>query len=142
MEVEVRIDGLPFVSAEDWAKAQTTPASELPKVDESDLSRRMKLAPDSDARRELAYTLARERMREQGAKLAEILTNPKSPAGKFDLRYVVWDGSRREWIAVPARQDVRPVGIPIGLADRVTGWGTKQDFEELGQLFSRQEASA
>lgn len=142
MNVEVRIDGLPYVSAEDWMKAQSTPESELPKVEERELSRRLRLAPDSDARRELAYNIARERMREQGSRLAEILTGPDSPAGKFDLRYVVWDGSRREWIAVPARQSIRPVSIPVGLADRLTGWGTKQDFEELGKLFDPQRASA
>jgi len=32
-DVEVRIDGLPLVSSDDWARAQHTPESELPTID-------------------------------------------------------------------------------------------------------------
>jgi hypothetical protein len=60
MEVQVRIDGLPFVSAEDWTKAQAAPASESPSVEPKELAQRMQLPPDSDARSEFAYSLARE----------------------------------------------------------------------------------
>ena len=142
MEVEVQITGLPYVSLSDWTKAREAPVSELPEVPEREISRRLQLSPDSDARRELAYTLARARMREQGTRLAEILTGPNSPARGFHLRYMVWDGSRREWIAVPTQSEIRPVGIPVELADRLTGWGTKQDFEQLVRLFGPAEASA
>lgn len=139
-EVEVRIDGLPMVSSEEWAKAQHAPESELPKVDPDRYiaSRRLGLPYVADARREYAWELARKRMQSQGQALA--LKLGEFPA--FPLRYVVWDGSRREWIAVPDRSSIRPISIKPELVDRVIGWGTEQDFEELGKLFVGKDAVA
>jgi hypothetical protein len=139
-EVEVRIDGLPLVSGEEWAQAQRAPESDLPTVDPDRYiaSRKLGLPYVADARREYAWELARRRMLDQGQKLALKL----GEFSAFPLRYVVWDGSRREWIAVPDRSSIRPVSIKPELVDRVTGWGTKQDFEELGRLFAGEGAAA
>jgi hypothetical protein len=139
-EVEVRIDGLPLVSGEEWAKAQRAPESDLPKVDPDRYiaSRRLGLPYVADARREYAWELARKRMQSQGQTLAEKL----GEFSEFPLRYVVWDGSRREWIAVPDRSSLRPISIKPDLVDRITGWGTDQDFEELGKLFPGKDAVA
>jgi hypothetical protein len=139
-EVEVKIDGLPLVSSEEWAKAQRAPESDLPKVDPERYvtSRRLGLPPVADARREYAWELARERMLAQGQVLAMRL----GEFSAFPLRYVVWSGSRREWIAVPDKSSLRPVSINPDLVDRITGWGTEQDFEELGKLFAKHGAVA
>lgn len=139
-EVEVKIDGTPLVSSEEWAKAQRAPEDELPQVDPDRYitSRRLGLPIIDDARREYAWELARERMRSQGQVLAVKL----GEFSAFPLRYVVWDGSRREWIAVPDRSSLRPVSIKPELVNRITGWGTQQDFEELGKLFANYGAVA
>jgi hypothetical protein len=139
-QVEVRIDGLPLVSSDDWAQAQRAPEADLPKVDPNRYiaSRRLGLPFVADARREYAWGLARERMASQGRVLAAKL----SEFSAFPLRYVVWDGSRREWIAVPDRSSIRPVSIKPELVDRITGWGTEQDFEELEKLFTGKDAVA
>jgi hypothetical protein len=132
-DIEVKIDGLPLVSSEEWAKAQGAPVGDLPQVDPDRYiaSRRLGLPIVADARREYAWELARKRMERQGRALAVKL----GEFSTFPLRYVVWDGSRREWIAVPDKSSIRPVSIEPGLVDRITGWGTEQDFEELGKLF-------
>jgi len=139
-DVEVKIDGLPLVSSEEWAKAQRAPEGELPQVDPDRYitSRRLGLPVVADARREYAWELARERMRGQGHALAAKL----GEFSAFPLRYVVWSGSRREWIAVPDKSTLRPVSINPDLVDRITGWGTQQDFEELGKLFANSGAVA
>jgi hypothetical protein len=139
-EVEVKIEGLPLVSSEEWAKAQHAPESDLPKVDPTRYvaSRRLGLPYVADARREYAWDLARKRMQSQGQALAVKL----GEFSAFPLRYVVWDGSRREWIAVPNRSSLRPISIKPDLVDRITGWGTDQDFEELGKLFAGKGAVA
>jgi hypothetical protein len=139
-EVEVKIDGLPLVSSEEWAKAQHAPEAELPEVDPDRYiaSRRLGLPVVADARREYAWELARKRMQSQGQALAVKL----GEFSAFPLRYVVWSGSRREWIAVPDKSSLRPVSIKPELVDRITGWGTQQDFEELGKLFAGQGAVA
>jgi hypothetical protein len=138
--VEVKIDGLPLVSSEEWAKAQHAPEKELPHVDPERYiaSRRLGLPFVADARREYAWVLARQRMQSQGQALAEKLAE----FSEFPLRYVVWDGSRREWIAVPDKSSIRPVSIGPELVDRITGRGTQQDFEELGKLFTARGAVA
>ena len=71
-EVEVKIDGLPLVSSEEWAKAQHAPEKELPHVDPDRYiaSRRLGLPFVADARREYAWELARQRMQSQGQALA------------------------------------------------------------------------
>jgi hypothetical protein len=139
-EVEVKIDGLPLVSSDEWAKAQSAPESMLPKVDPDRYiaSRRLGLPYVADARREYAWELARKRMQAQGHVLAVKL----GEFSTFPLRYVVWDGSRREWIAVPDKSSLRPISIKPELVDRITGWGTDQDFEELGKLFASKDAVA
>ena len=140
-EVEVRIDGLPLVSSEEWAKAQRVPESDLPKVDPNRYiaSRRLGLQPVDDARREYAWNLARESMHRQGEALAERLRDFLANIPGFHLRYVVWDGSRREWILVPDTSSVRPVGMTPDLVNRITDprrfGGTRQDFVELSSLF-------
>lgn len=140
-EVEIRIEGLPIVSSENWAKAQNAPESVLPKVDPDRYiaSRRLGLPPIADARREYAWELSRESMRKQGRTLVERLNSFLVNLPEFRLRYVVWDGSRGEWIAVPDTSSVRPVGIGPDLVDRITDsrrfGGTRQDFEELSKLF-------
>lgn len=132
-KVEVQIDGLPLVSGEEWSKAQCAPESELPQVDPDRYpsSRKLGLPILADARREYAWELARKRMQSQGQVLAVKL----GEFSAFPLRYVVWDGSRREWIAIPDRSSLRPVSIKPELVDRITGRGTEQDFEDLGRLF-------
>jgi hypothetical protein len=61
-EVEVRIEGLPLVSGEEWAKAQHLPETDLPQVDPNRYvaSRRLGLPSIADARREYAWQLARK----------------------------------------------------------------------------------
>jgi hypothetical protein len=148
VDVEVKIDGLPLVSSEEWAKAQRAPESDLPKVDPTRYiaSRRLGLQPVDDARREYAWDLARESMRRQGEALAERLGDFLADVPGFRLRYVVWDGSRREWILVPDASSVRPVGITPDLVNRITDprrfGGTRQDFEELSNLFGVRGAVA
>lgn len=139
-DVEVRIEGLPLVSGEEWAKAQHVPEKDLPTVDPDRYvaSRRLGLSSTADARREYAWELARKRMENQGRVFASKL----GEFSAFPLRYVVWDGFRREWIAVPDKSSVRPISIKLELVDRVTGWGTEQDFEELGRLFASKDAVA
>jgi hypothetical protein len=139
-EVEVRIEGLPLVSGEEWAKAQHLPETDLPQVDPNRYvaSRRLGLPSIADARREYAWQLARKRMQSQGQSLAAKL----GEFSAFPLRYLIWDGSRREWIAVPDRSSIRPISIKPELVDRITGWGTEQDFEELGKLFASRDAVA
>jgi hypothetical protein len=109
-EIEVEIRGIPLVSKEEWAQAQSEPI---------------------EARREFAWELARQRMKRQGQSLA---TKLKEVAA-YPLRYLVWDGSRMEWIAVPEKSNVHPVSLATDLVDRVTGWGTQKDFEELAKAF-------
>ena len=139
-EVEVKIDGTPLVSSVEWAKAQRAPEEELPQVDPDRYitSRRLGLPIVADARREYAWELARKRMQSQGEALAVKL----GEFSAFPLRYVVWDGSRREWIAVPDKSSLRPVSINPDLVDRITGRDTQQDFEELGKLFASYGAVA
>jgi hypothetical protein len=147
-EVEVRIEGLPLVSSEDWAKAQRAPESELPKIDPDrySASRLIGLPAIADARREYARELSRETMRRKGQMLAERMQEFLSGVPGFRLRYVVWDGSRREWIVVPDASSIRPVGISPDLVDRIIApgrfGGTKQDFEELSRVFGVQDAVA
>ncbi|MGD0097592.1 MAG: hypothetical protein ABSB60_13950 [Terracidiphilus sp.] len=133
-EVEVKIDGLPLVSGDEWAKAQSAPEEELPQVDPDRYitSRRLGIPVVEDARLEYAWELARQRMQRQG----QVLAIKLGEFSGFPLRYVVWDGSRREWIAVPDKSSLRPVSIKPELVNRITGWGTQQDFEELGKLFA------
>jgi hypothetical protein len=132
-KVEVKIDGLPLVSSEEWAKARLAPEADLPQIDPSRYvtSRRLGLPIVADARREYAWELARKRMLEQGKMLATRLE-----AGvAYPLRYIVWDGSRREWIAVPNSASIRPISLTADLVDRITNWGTQQDFNELLKAF-------
>jgi hypothetical protein len=139
-DVEIRIEGSPLVSSDEWAIAQGVPEDQLPQVDPNRYvaSRRLGLPVVVDARREYAWDLARKRMLNQGRVLAARLGGFSA----FPLRYIVWDGSRREWIAVPDKSSVRPVSIKPELVDRITGWGTDQDFEELGKLFVGKDAVA
>jgi hypothetical protein len=129
-----------LVSSEEWAKAQDAPEELLPQVDPDRYvaSRKLGLPAVVDARREYAWELARKRMRNQG----QVLATKLGEFSAFPLRYIVWDGSRREWIAVPDRSSIRPVSIKPELVDRITGWGTEQDFEELGKLFVGKDAVA
>jgi hypothetical protein len=147
-EVEVKIDGVPLVSSEEWAKAQRVSEAELPQIDPERYvsSRRLGLPVVADARREYAWELARASMRRKGQVFAERLSEFLAGVPGFRLRYVVWDGSRREWIAVPDAQSVRPVGIGPDLVDRIVDprrhGGTRQDFDELSKLFGVQSAVA
>lgn len=131
--VEVRIDGLPLVSSEDWAKAQSAPETDLPEIDPERYitSRRLGLPHIMDARREFAWELARQRMLAQGRLLVAELD------GKivWPLRYIAWDGSRKEWIAIPNESSIPPVSLAPSLVDRITTRGTQQDFKELLQAF-------
>ncbi len=141
-EVEIRIEGRPYLGADEWLKAQAAPEGELPPVDvvkfEKSISYRMGFKPISEARREYAYGLARERLLQVGRVLAERLGEAIQGSG-FELRALIWDGA--QWIAMPKKSSLRPVAVSQSLGERMAGWGTKQAYEEAASLFTGKWAS-
>jgi len=140
--VEVRIEGKPYLTSEDWSRAQAAPESELPPVDmekfEKSFLRRMGFSPISEAREKYAVEVARSRMQSQGEIIAQRLREAIADSG-FDLRELVWDG--KQWIAIPGSTGARPVVVSRDLAERMAGWGTKQDYDEAANLFTGKWAS-
>lgn len=141
--VEVRIEGRPYLTGEDWSRAQAAPESELPPVDiaefDTSILKRMGVSPASEAREEFALGLARGRMQRQGEILGQRLREASDDSG-FDLRELIWDGE--QWVAISGRAGIRPVVIGRELAERMAGWGAKQDYEEAAGLFTGRWASA
>lgn len=140
--VEVRIEGRPYLTSEDWSRAEAAPESELPPVDmekfEKSVLKRMGFSPTSEAREKYAFAMARCRMEGQGQILGERLREAIAGYG-FDLQELVWDG--KQWIAIPGGSAMRPVVVSKDLAERMAGWGTKQDYEEAASLFRGKWAS-
>lgn len=140
--VGVRIEGRPYLTSGDWARAETAPENELPPVDlekfEKSILKRMGFSPTSEAREKYAFEVARSRMQGQGEILAQRLREAIADSG-FDLRELVWDG--KQWIAIPGSAGTRPVVVSKDLAERMAGWGAKQDYEEAASLFTGKWAS-
>ena len=140
--VEVRIEGRPYLTSEDWSRAQAAPESELPPIDmekfEKSVLKRMGFSPALEAREKYAFAVARYRMQGQGQILGERLREAIADSG-FDLRELIWDG--KQWIAIPGGSAIRPVVVSKDLAERMAGWGTKTDYEEASSLFQGKWAS-
>ena len=134
--VGIRIEGRPYLTNDDWARAKAAPEDELPPVDmekfEKSVLKRMGFSPASEAREKYAFGVARSRMQSQGEILAKRLREAIAGSG-FELRELVWDG--KQWIAIPGGSATRPVAVSKDLAERLAGWGTKQDYEEAEGLF-------
>lgn len=138
-QFQVFVSGVSGGSADDWARAQSAPDSELPQLSEQqkDIARRMGIPETEYARGVLVNKYSEERQRDRGKKLGEHIDKILYGLGSsyYQLQALVREGVKFRWIArIMTPQGVKNVAIPFEIADDVIDSGAVQDIERLKEI--------
>lgn len=137
-QFQVFVSGMTGGSADDWARAQNAPDSELPELSEhqKDIARRMGIPEAEYARGVLVNKYSEEKQRDRGRKLGDHIDRILYGLGSYyQIQALVREGVKGRWVArITTSKGIKNVAIPFEIADDVVDSGAVQDIERLKEV--------
>lgn len=125
-------------SPEEWKRAMSAPASELPSLspEQKEVARKMGVQEEGYRRGMLAGQYGNKRMQEKGQRLGELAEEILEKSGKkYRIVAVVWEPDRARWLLrVETPGGSVGVPIPFELVDDVLDAEILQELHRLRKI--------